>query len=94
MTFRRGLEVIGTATTAPYEASWTPGSEHAGTAQSITATVTDNNGHASTAAIAVRVASPPQPPPQQQPPPQTVIRLLPGDEIRHDFLDGVAVTER
>lgn len=63
VTFRRGAEVLGTDTLAPYDATYTPSPAESGTSQSLTATASDSRGQSATSAISVRVAGPAGPPP-------------------------------
>lgn len=70
VTFRRGTQIIGTDTTPPYQATFTPTSSQAGTSQSITAVATDSSGQTSADAISVRVAGPTVTPTKEDRPPR------------------------
>lgn len=56
VTFRKGATVLGTDTTAPYTATYTPTAAEAGTSQAIIATAQDTKGQTSTSVVSVRVA--------------------------------------
>ncbi len=67
-----GDESLGTDTKAPYEFSWTPGTDVAGDTVTLTATITDENGTITTDEIEVTVAEeevvPPVDPEDPDPP--------------------------
>ena len=79
-----GGESLGTVTKAPYEFSWTPGTEVAGDTVTLTATITDENGTVATTEIDVDVAEeevvvPPDPPDPVDPtPPNPPVTPGPG----------------
>jgi hypothetical protein len=57
VVFRVGTTVIGTDSTPPYAATFTPTAAQAGTSQVITATAIDTSGQSSVDAVSVQVAS-------------------------------------
>jgi hypothetical protein len=83
VVFRVGTTVIGTDSTPPYEATFTPTAAQAGTSQVITATAIDTSGQSSVDAVSVQVASPatpatPAPPAAAEDRPPTVSFTAPG----------------
>lgn len=58
VSFLRGGSVIGVDRQAPYEASFTPTPDQAGSSQSIVAVATDSRGQTATASRSLRVAGP------------------------------------
>jgi hypothetical protein len=71
--FRAGTTVIGTDSTAPYEATFTPSAAQAGTSQVITATAIDTAGQSAADAVSVRVAAPATPVPAEDRPPTVAL---------------------